>query len=404
MLLWLPLRSLLRNRRRTLLSFAIIGLGTAIAFVVLGYVQDSRALIRETTVAEFGNLQIASTDLWEETTDGYEYLIAPETLASVNALLEEEPRVRSATAQLQFAGLLASGDRSQVVRVTGFVPENPTLASTGEIVAGRALTPSDTAAVLVGRSLADRLGLEPGAVVTLTLTTVDGAFNASPLRIAGIYRFSSEQVELQRLFLPLGYAQQLLNTAGVDRIVVALQSIGDTEPVRDRLQPRLAATAAALEARTWDELSPIFRQLSGLFDLLFGFIALAMAILVFFIILQVLTLAFLERTREIGTARALGTTRRGVLGQLLAEGSWLAVIGSGTGVLVGAALSIGFNAIGVEWRPPGTVEPVVLTIRMGLSTAIGPFLLGVVATVLSSLYPALQMARLPVVDALRVGR
>jgi putative ABC transport system permease protein len=404
MLLWLPLRSLLRNRRRTLLSFAIIGLGTAIAFTVLGYVQDSRALIRETTVAEFGNLQIASPLLWNETADGYEYLIEPEALEQVNATLSADPRVSSATAQLQFPGLLASGDRTQVVRVTGFVPGNRTLSSAGDIVDGRDLTPDDTAAVLVGRSLADRLGLAPGSVITLTLTTVDGAFNATPLQVAGIYRFSSEQVERQSLFVPLRYAQLLLNSRGVDRVVVSLEDIAETRPARGSLQATLDDLALNLEIQTWDELSPIFRQLSSLFDLLFGFIALAMAVLVFFIILQVLTLAFLERTREIGTARALGTTRGGVLAMLLAEGGWLAVMGSGLGVLLGVGLGLVFNAVGIEWKPPGTVEPVVLSIQMGTTTIIAPFLLGAVATMLSSLYPALQMARLPVVDALRVDR
>jgi len=402
MLLWLPLRSLLRSRRRSLLSLAIIGLGTTIAFVVLGFVQESRALIRETSVAEFGNLQIASPQLWEDTAEDYGYLIQSSALDQVSALLASEPRVDTFTVQLQFPALIASGDRTQIVRVTGFVPGNPTLSRAGEIVAGRDLAPSDAAAVLVGRSLADRLGLAPGSVITLTLTTVDGAYNATPLQVAGIYQFSSEQVELQSLFIPLRYAQLLLNTTGVDRIVVALGDIADTPATRARLQAGLTDAQLGLEALTWDELSPFYRQLSNLFDILFGFIALAMAVLVFFIILQILTLAFLERTREIGTARALGTTRRGVLGLLLAEGAWLAVIGSGLGLALGAALSLGFNAIGVKWAPPGTVEPVVLTIRVGITTALAPFLLGVVATILSSVYPALQMARLPVVDALRV--
>lgn len=65
--LWLPLRSLLRNRRRSALSVTIIALGTAVSFFFLGYIQESRALIQETTVQEFGNVQIASSDLWDDT-------------------------------------------------------------------------------------------------------------------------------------------------------------------------------------------------------------------------------------------------------------------------------------------------------------------------------------------------
>lgn len=398
----LPLRSLLRNRRRSLLSLAIVGLGSAIAVFVLGYVQESRALIRQTSVDEYGNLQIAAPSLWDGDAEGYEYLIPPQTLVRIEDRLAADPRVVASTAQLQFPGLLAAGDQTQVVRVTGIVPGNPALPGPQEVSVGRGLDPGDNAAVLMGQALADRLGVSAGSVVTLTLTTVDGAYNASPLEIVGVFRFASEQVELQTLFLPLRYAQALLNTAGVDRVVLTLDRVSATWATRARLQATLDADALLLEARTWDELSPFYQQLSNLFDILFGFIALATAVLVFFIILQVLTLSFLERTREVGTVRALGVTRGGVFSMLLAEGGWLAVIGSAAGVGVGVLLSLVFNAVGIEWTPPGTVEPVTLAVSIGLSTALAPFLLGAAAAFLSAVLPASRMSRLTVVDALRV--
>jgi putative ABC transport system permease protein len=384
---WLPLRSLLRNRRRSGLSITIIALGTAISVFVLGYVQESRALIQEATVQEFGNLQIASPGLWDDTADGYDYLLPPSEVEAVQAILSTNSNVVGSTPQLQFPGLIASGDQSQVVRVTSLVPGNEILAYGDRVIAGRDLTDADTAAVLVGRTLADRLGLSPGSVITLTLTTVGGAYNATPLRVVGIFRFTSEQFELQTLFVPLSYAQLVLNTDGVDRLIVSLGAIAATYPVRDRLQAEIDADGLALEVKTWDELSPFYRQLSGLFNILFGFIVLATAILVFFIILQVLTLAFLERTREIGTIRALGTTRGGVFRLLLSESAWLAVLGSLAGLAVGVVLAAAFNAVGIEWTPPGTVDPVTV---------------GLIATLLSALFPAVQMSRLQVVDALRV--
>lgn len=400
--LWLPLRSLLRNRRRSALSVTIIALGTAVSFFFLGYIQESRALIQETTVQEFGNLQIASSDLWDDTSEGYEYLLSTGQVEAVEGILSAEPSVLGSTPQLQFPGLVAAGDQSQVVRVTALVPANDTLSYGDHVVAGRNLADEDTAAVLVGRALADRLGLAPGSVITLTLTTVSGAYNATPLRVAGIFRFTNEQFELQTLFVPLSYAQLVLNTQGVDRLIVSLNDIAATNPVRDRLQDALDARGLGLGARTWDELSPFYRELSGLFNLLFGFVALATAVLVFFIILQVLTLAFLERTREVGTIRALGTTRGGVFRLLLSESAWLAVLGSLAGIAVGVCLAVAFNAVGVEWTPPGTLDPVVLTVRIAPTTAIGPFSVGLIATLLSAVFPAIQMSRLQVVDALRM--
>ena len=149
-------------------------------------------------------------------------------------------------------------------------------------------------------------------------------------------------------------------------------------------------------------MSPFYKQLAAYFDALFGFLTLAISILVFFIILQVLTLAFLERTREIGTLRALGTTQGEVFRQFFAESAWLAAIGSLAGVVVGVLLAWGFNIVGIEWLPPGTIDPVLLASRIEPKTALVPFAVSVFATLLSALYPSTQASRLRVVDALRV--
>jgi len=399
---WIPLRSLWRNRRRTLISLAIIAFGTAISLFVLAFLDNARDQIRDVSVAEYGNLQIASPLLFDDEAEGYEYLLTPDHVGVVTDLLRGEPSYTASTVQLEFPGLAASGNQTQVVRVRAIEPENGVLDFGEYVIEGRALQPDDVASVLVGRALADRLSLEIGDAITVTLTTVDGAYNASPFVIAGIYGFSSEQVESQVLLVPLRFGQLLLNTNGVDRVIVELDRIDATESAAVRIGAGLAAAGLPLDVRTWEELSPIYQQLSSYFDLLFGFLTLAISVLVFFIILQVLTLAFLERTREIGTLRALGTTRGEVFRLFFSESAWLAVLGSLIGIVGGILLSLAFNAIGIEWLPPGTVEPSVLGARIGPLTLLLPFLVSLVATLLSALYPALQAARLRVVDALRV--
>ncbi len=398
----LPLRSLWRNRRRTLLSLAVIALGTSVSVFVLGFLESSRLQIQDSTVQQFGNLQVASPLLWEDAADGYEYLISPGDAALLDALLAKDPSYRGSTRQLQFPGLLGAGKLTQVVSANAIEPQNGILDFADLAVEGRSLDPTDAASVFIGRSLARRLSLSVGDAVTLTLTTVDGAYNASPFRIVGIYRYSNEQFESQVVFVPLAFGQRLLNTSGVDRLVVALDSIASTNPARDRLAAGLAGAGLSLEPQTWDELSPFYKQLSAYFDALFGFLTLAISILVFFIILQVLTLAFLERTREIGTLRALGTTRGEVFRQFFAESAWLALLGSLAGVVAGVALAGAFNAAKIEWLPPGTIDASVLTSRIELKTMLVPFAVSALATLLSALYPSTQASRLRVVDALRV--
>jgi putative ABC transport system permease protein len=402
--MWLqvPLRSLLRNRRRTALSIAIIALGTAISLFVLGFFADATRSIQESTVQEFGTLQIAARSLWDDTAEGYEYLLSQDDLAQVEEALASEETVVSRSTQLSFPGLVASGKGTKVVFATALVPGNETLDFNDLVVEGRGLEPTDAAAVLVGRSFAEQLQIKTGDVITLTVTTVGGAFNASPLEVAGIYQFTSSQVESQQIFLPLEFGQLLLNTNGVDRLVVMLNDLDSTEPGRARIQADLDLLPLNLEAKTWDKLSPFYEELTGYFNALFGVVTLAVSVLVFFIILQVLTMSFLERTREIGTIRALGTKRGEVFRLFFTESAWLALLGSGTGIVFGVVLGLAFNTVGIEWQPPGTVEPVVLGIRLAAQTAWLPFVVSVVATLLSAIFPAVQSARLQVADALRV--
>ena len=402
--MWLrvPLRNLLRNRRRTSLSVAIIALGTALSFFILGFFADATRSIQESTVQQFGTLQIAANSFWEDTAEGYEYLLSQDDLADVEEVITGGETVVSRSPQLSFPGLVASGEGTKVVFATALVPGNETLDFNDLVVEGRGLEPTDVAAVLVGRTFAEQVQIGPGDVITLTVTTVDGAFNASPLQVAGIYQFTSSQVESQQIFLPLEFGQLLLNTDGVDRLVVMLDDLDSTEPGRARIQAGLDSLGSGLEAKTWNELSPFYEELTGYFDALFGVVTLAISVLVFFIILQVLTMSFLERTREVGTIRALGTKRGEVFRLFFAESVWLALLGSGTGIVFGVVLGLAFNSVGIEWQPPGTVEPVVLGIRLSAQTAWLPFVVSVIATLLSAIFPAIQSARLRVVDALRV--
>lgn len=397
----LALRNLSRNRRRTLLSAGIIALGCALSLVVLGFVERSRSLIQETTVQQFGNLQIADPALLDGKAEGFEYLILPAVQSQVEDLVRAERSVLGTTAQLALSGLLAVRRTTAVVRAVGVVPENNVLDYNDLVIDGRGLKPGDVGAVLVGQILADELGLRPGDFVNLTATTVAGAFNVSPLEVVGLFRFSSAEVERAQVFVPLSFAQLLLATDGVDRIVVRLDRLGRTWSAARAIGARLDAAGFPLEVRTWDVLSPFYQSLSGFFDILFGFLVAAVFILVFFIVLQILTLSFLERTREVGTIRALGTRRGEVFRLFIEESLWLGLVGGGMGVLTGVGLSLLFNAAGIPWQPPGTVQAVTLGVDFTGAVVLIPLTVSVVSTLASAFLPAYQATRISVVDALR---
>lgn len=400
--LLIPLRNLWRNRRRTLLGVAIIALGTMMSFAVLGYVDFSLINIRQSTIDEVGNIQIASPLFWNEETEDYQHLIQPDAQETLTEILEQHEGVTAYTPQLSASGLGYIGNGTRVLNMTATWPGNSAVDVNDLVTRGQGLEAGDGGAVLIGETLADNLGLAPGDAFQVTASTVSGQYNLSPLRVKGIFSLNNEQAETQVAYVPLSFAQQLLDTGGVEKIILTTPSIEATDPVMADLQRAMDEAGLDLQARPWYEVSDFYGQISTFFNALFGFITLAMLVLVFFMILQVLTLSFLERTREVGTIRAIGTHRKQVLGMFFMESVFLGVLGSLAGIALGLVVGGGFNSLGIGWTPPGAVEPVPVRLELTLANAWLPALLTTLATIISSVYPSMHSARVEIVEALRV--
>ncbi|MFB6285140.1 MAG: ABC transporter permease [Candidatus Bipolaricaulia bacterium] len=401
--LLIPLRNLWRNRRRTLLGVAIIALGTMMSFAVLGYVDFSLQNIRQSTIDEEGNIQIASPLYWNDETEDYEHLIQPDALQTLTEILDKHERVTAYTPQLSVSGLAYIGDGTRVLNMSATRPGNSALDVNDLVTRGEGLEAGDGGSVLIGETLAENLGLTPGDAFQVNATTVSGQYNLSPLRVKGIFSLNSEQAETQVAYVPLSFAQQLLDTGGVDKLIVTTPTIRATDPVMADLQSAIDEAGLDLKARPWYEVSDFYGQISTFFNALFGFITLAMFVLVFFMILQVLTLSFLERTREVGTIRAIGTHRSQVLSMFLMESVFLGILGSIAGIGLGFVVGGGFNSLGIGWTPPGAVEAVPVRLELTLANAWLPALLTTVATIISSFYPSIHSARVQIVEALRIG-
>jgi putative ABC transport system permease protein len=128
--------------------------------------------------------------------------------------------------------------------------------------------------------------------------------------------------------------------------------------------------------------------------LVFGLVALFVGTIIIFLTFQIVVA---QRTREMALLRALGGSRRQVLGQVLMESVLTGLLASAIGVVLGVFLAIGLrallNAFGVDLPSTGTTIPA--------SAIIVGLIAGTLVTVLSAITPAVQASRIPPVAALR---
>ena len=143
------------------------------------------------------------------------------------------------------------------------------------------------------------------------------------------------------------------------------------------------------ELMTQDAILGLWDQISGATFLSLIVIS-SIALLVGGIgVMGIMTISVTERTREIGTRRAIGAKRREILWQFLLEASFLTAVGGVLGIASGSAIGIGVHfatgfPISLPWWS--------FALGLGFSAGVG---------ILFGMFPAIKAARLDPIEALR---
>ncbi len=397
--------NVLRNYRRSLITLAAIIFGCVSLVVFGGFVQSMYDGMRESMIrSQLGHIQIYA--------DGYNqyakaeperYLLQQQTLEKVTSLIEQQAHPLVMAPRLNFNGLLSDGKQSLAVMGVGVDADSEALLSSAiKIVAGEDLFPMDSDGALIGQGLFESLDVEVGDYLTLMASTTDGAINAVDIRITGVINTGTQALDDRLVRLNLPHAQDLLYTSAVTRLVVLLEQTEKTASTQTTLQAAFAQQGLALESRRWDQLADYYHQVVALFDGIFGFVRIIVIIIVALSISNTMMMAVMERTRELGTIRAMGATPTQVVQLILLEAAVLGLLGASLGIAIGAASAELITW--AEWMmptPPGSTQDYPIRILILTDILWQTFVLGFLIAVFSSAYPAYKAARLPVANALR---
>ena len=194
-------------------------------------------------------------------------------------------------------------------------------------------------------------------------------------------------------------AQRVLGKQGlVDEVdVKAADGVSPTE-----LQERVAATLPEhVEALTGtqvaDDGTAAVRDAMGPFTTVLLVFAGVSLFVGSFVIWNTFSVLVAQRRRDVALLRAVGATRRQVLGGVLAEAAVIGAVSGGLGLLVGVGLALGIRSlldlIGVEIP---TTSPAIETRTMVVALAVG-----LLVTVVAALAPAWTATRVAPMEALR---
>ncbi len=395
-------RDLGRNRRRTFFSILALAMGLALLITMASFINGEMNNAMDTTIRlQSGHLQLRAQNYDERKTSlKWEDLIEDPTQVA-EQMSKLEPVV-AASPRLFASGIVVSRNRSAGVQIIGIDPASEANDPYREgLVSGEFLTAADREGILVGRPLAEKMGLSVGDRISLTANTSNGDVSEQLFTIRGIYSTGTSVFDNAIVFLPLQKAQAITRTENhASTIFVLLKDKDQTDVVVNALQSK------SYKILTWKEMNEIIIQTESMatsYMSLFYLIVLAVTATV---IINTLIMAVFERTREIGILSAIGMKGRRIMAMFLAESSILAVggilLGLVLGLLVVAYLErngfyIGNMAVGGG----GFLIGDTVYAKFSLDDTINVSIMAFIVTLLAGLFPAVIAARMEPVEALR---
>jgi lipoprotein-releasing system permease protein len=286
------------------------------------------------------------------------------------------------------SALAVRGDASRAVSITGVEPASyfKIVRIPDYIVAGEpSLTSED---ILVGIELAKNLGATVGD--KLNVRAASGATRT--LTVMGLFDFGNKGANQRNVYVALRTAQSLLGiSGGVSTIDITVSDIYAAEDIAQQIQASNYVEADSWIATNAQFFTAVHAQETSN-TLIRGFVALSVA----FGIAAVLIVSVIQRSKDIGILRAMGTSRGQIQRVFLLQGGLLGFVGSLIGSALGAAALIYWHS--VARQADGTeLFPLILERRLFFYTAILATLTGLLA----ALAPALRASKLDPVAAIR---
>jgi len=252
---------------------------------------------------------------------------------------------------------------------------------------------SEEITAIIGTRQAKSAGVQAGDYLLIRWRDVNGTFDATEVRIAGIFKTSVPAIDQGQVWIPLTTLQEITGMHGEATMVVV-----DNPPEE-------GSTLAGWDFKGHDFL---FKELEEMIQMksvggsIFYLIILALALLAVF---DTQVLSIFRRQREIGTYIAMGMTRKQVVGIFTVEGGMHAILAVVLGAIYGFPLLLWTQKSGIK-MPEGTDEFGMAAAEhmypfYSLALIIGTIILVMLATTIVSYMPSRKISKMNPNDAIR---
>lgn len=395
-------RSVIRSRRRTLVTTASMTLAGTIMVIYASLISGLTATLERNAVAlELGEAQVHAVG-YRRDPDLYT------RIDDVGAFLRQlELQGFSAAPRLRGYGLAAAGLSSAGVEIRGVALERePTVTELSEHIAqGGWLSSDDAQGVVLGQKLARVLRVKPGDEVVFVGQAADGSTANDLFYVRGVLARVGDVLDRSGFLVAEASFRSLMAVpTGFHEIAIRDGSSGMTA---DELAEQVRGLRPELETLSWRALQPAVARVIDSSDASSFIMQLITYAAIAMVVLNATLMSVFERIREFGIMKALGVGPGGVAAIVFFEVLLQVGVAGVLSLVMGGAISFHLEARGIDlsgFMSSTSVSGVAFdpTWYAAVSTAslVGPIVTLMVIALLAAVYPGAKASMLRPLEAL----
>lgn len=402
MILKIALRNIFRQKRRTILTALAMIAGFTLSSLFIGLSDGAYGnIITMFTRNRIGHIQVHREGYLDkpslyETIDDY---------PSVGETIQSTTGVEAWTPRVYAAGLGSVGEKSTAVQVIGVDVARETQATRFDqkVIEGSVLAETASHEAVIGKGLAKILSGTVGSEIVIFSQGADGSLANDVYKIVGIAESGGDVTDRVACYLHIEDAQELFVLEGrIHEIVVIISNINQVSKVTDAIKARL--NNSTLEVAPWQVVAKSFYRAMKVDQQGDAIARWVIMLIVAIGVLNTVLMSVLERTREYGVLKAVGTKPTQIFWLVICEVVIIAIGSIAVGALLGVLANYLLSIYGITYPEEityGGMKIKTLYAEVNARCLIIPAITVMLSATIVSLFPAIKAARIMPAKAMR---
>ena len=402
MILKIAFRNIFRQKRRTILTALAMIVGFTLLSLTIGLSDGAYGgIIEMFTRNRTGHIQVHRAGYLDkpslyETINDY---------STVGETIQKSAGVEAWTPRVYAAGLGSVGEKSTAVQVIGVDVARETQATRFDqkVIEGRVLEETASHEAVIGKGLAKILSAKIDSEIVIFSQGADGSLANDVYKIVGIAESGDDVTDRVACYLHIEDAQELFVLDGrIHEIVVIISNINQVSKVTDAIEARL--NNSTLDVAPWQVVAKSFYRAMKTDQQGDAISRWVIMLIVAIGVLNTVLMSVLERTREYGVLKAVGTKPTQIFWLVICEVVIIAIGSIAVGALLGVLSNYLLSIYGITYPEAityGGMKFTTLYAEVNVRCLIIPAITVMLSATIVSLFPAIKAARIMPAKAMR---